>query len=897
MHKFSKQLLSIVLSIVMLVPFCCTALAACGGDDTPPPEATLQSIELDVSGAKTAFEFGEEFSYEGLKVYAVMSDGTKTEIPLTECRISTPVMTQPGARRVNVTYQGKSASYNITVAERKMPEISKTPVFEIKEGGEGTYSVEAEAIDLAVSGVKAAPDTQLTGEASDPLDDSGETKVKYLGNYGVAGNYFGFTFTADKEYQNVMIGFHVANPSTTENFGLGERMKVYLNYKGVSEPGELNVGGLTTLPARTVSYAEDDAEHQTPIPDEMTWWYRVMRGVTVPAGTNTLTFDVTADGEALCIDRIDFCVDGKYEHVSSITLDDSKGSAPFIQDFEDWDLENVVVREDVANAHHLKKGQVFLEGCNPTDASGRGTSLGAVVAPSEFATRIILAEDATIEPVFIAAAYNAGVRIKNAIDFFIDGVKIETVEDKDISDQTPLPDGSKGFWNWKDTSLGVINLTAGSHEFSFKINSDAGNIDAMKYYVRSWGEFEAEYTELTVKTQPTTLTYTVGDVFDPTGLVLEAHFADESVQEVTEGYTWSPEGKLTLEDKVVTVTYRNKSVEIEITVNEPLEPPYDVKIEGNSDGDHEFIVEAESLNMEGNQLQEGMPADKGFVEKTDPGLASGDACLAAFSHAGNKVKVTFRLEAGATVAIQILMAKYEDTFDFTEKVNFILDDGTDNQKTLPNPGTVAFGHTEENQYYNWKPVEFAAKRLEAGYHTLTLDILSDCPNIDLFKFTVSGYGEPCDAILDDNGEFIAEGENLDMTEWKLRDDQTSFTEECTGSNGNCAKGFDEGSVITVRVYLEAKATVSVTAVLASWEGVTFTAEDWTVTFSGQSVDMAGKTISEGQSTGNFHLWNDVDMGSFELEAGMHELKIIMNGANSVNIDCFKFSVTNYNAGV
>ncbi len=890
MLKLRRRIAAVIVSLAMLLPIFCTLLAACSETDPPPAEeVTLASIELDTSGAKVNFAFGEEFTAEGLKVTAVMSDGTRQDVALSSCKISTPVMTMPGTRRVNVTYQGKSEGYNITIAEREMPQISKTPLFAIA-AGTGTYSVEAESIDLTVSGVKAAEGKQLTGQATDPL--APETKIGYLGNYGVAGNYFGFTFTADKAYENVIIGFHVANPSTTENFGLGERMKVYLNYKGVQDTGDISVDGIPTLEPVSVSYGADDENHEHPILGDMSWWYRVLRGVSIPAGTNTLTFDVTESGEVLYIDRIDICVDGNYEHISSITLDDSKGNDPFIQDFEDFDLENVVTREEFFNTNHMKKGQVWLENC-VTDASGRNTSLAAIVAPSEFTTRINLAEDATIEPMMIAASIDAHIHLKDACEFYLDGKLLEDVEDKDIQDGTPRPDGQAGYWNWKDTSLGLLDLKAGAHEFRIVVKGGVGNIDAMKYYVRKWGGFEAELTSITVKTQPATRTYEAGQLFDPEGLVLEAHFADNTTQEVTSGYTWEPSGKLTVEDDTVTVTYRGKTAEIEITVNEPAEDPYDVKIDKNG----EFTVEAEDLDMTGNQYQQGKDS---FKETT--ALASGGACLAAFGVAGNKVKVTFRLEQKATVAIQAMMAKYEDTFDFTNNVNFKLD-----ETLLANPGQVSFGRGENNNdYYNWKPVDLGSHTLEAGYHTLTLEIVGGCPNTDYFKFTVSDYGtaEPApattaDATVDKNGEIVIEAEDLDTSELILRPDfaaaERGFVEspnngpETSGGQSIC--GFTAGSKLTVTIRLEAAATVKIVGRLSTGDSNAYdmNAND-TITFNGQKIDFTDISLPKDEST--YWNWIDVSFGTYELEAGEYTLVIEHTGIN-LNIDCFKLTVSGY----
>ena len=87
---------------------------------------------------------------------------------------------------------------------------------------------------------------------------------------------------------------------------------------------------------------------------------------------------------------------------------------------------------------------------------------------------------------------------------------------------------------------------------------------------------ELELKELTVKTQPTKTAYTVGDLFDSTGLVLDAEWADGTHTDITKGFIVNPATALAEEDTKVTVTYAQctvvKSVEIEITVTPPSSP-------------------------------------------------------------------------------------------------------------------------------------------------------------------------------------------------------------------------------------------------------------------------------------------------------------------------------------
>ena len=203
------------------------------------------------------FVYGEKFSTDGLKVTATMSDGTTKDVPLADCQISTPEMTKPGTRSVAVRYEGKSTRYTITVNERIMPKISETSLADINK--ENIYKVEAENIDLAISNV-----AKKGGELV--VDDENVSGGKYVANYGVAGNYFGFTFTADKTYEDVIIVWRLANPSTSSVLSMGETFNAYLNYNTVSETGMLDIAPITTLNPATVVAGGVKKAKTTPSP-------------------------------------------------------------------------------------------------------------------------------------------------------------------------------------------------------------------------------------------------------------------------------------------------------------------------------------------------------------------------------------------------------------------------------------------------------------------------------------------------------------------------------------------------------------------------------------------------------------------------------------------------------
>lgn len=60
---------------------------------------------------------------------------------------------------------------------------------------------------------------------------------------------------------------------------------------------------------------------------------------------------------------------------------------------------------------------------------------------------------------------------------------------------------------------------------------------------------------IVVKEQPTKLTYTVGETFDPTGTVLTVTYTDETTADITEGYTYMPTESFTAPNPEEKITY------------------------------------------------------------------------------------------------------------------------------------------------------------------------------------------------------------------------------------------------------------------------------------------------------------------------------------------------------
>ncbi len=75
---------------------------------------------ISVSGMKTDFKVGEEFSTEGLKVKVNYKNDTSEEIT-TGFTVSKPDMSKEGEQTVTVTYQDISVTYKINIAKAPIP--------------------------------------------------------------------------------------------------------------------------------------------------------------------------------------------------------------------------------------------------------------------------------------------------------------------------------------------------------------------------------------------------------------------------------------------------------------------------------------------------------------------------------------------------------------------------------------------------------------------------------------------------------------------------------------------------------------------------------------------------------------------------------------------------------
>lgn len=820
MKKLNKTLTMLVAVLLVVV----MAFAACK-PETPdnPTEPTVESIAVDTIGAKTVFAYGEKFSTDGLKVTATMSDGTTKDVALADCQISTPDMTKPGTRSVSVRYEGKSARYTITVNERIMPKISETSLADINK--DAVYKVEAENIDLAISNV-----AKKGGELV--VEDENVSGGKYVANYGVAGNYFGFTFTADKTYENVVIVWRLANPSTSSVLSMGETFNAYLNYKSVSDMGTLDIAPITTVNHATVVAGEEGEEDTV----TLNWSSKALRGVTIPQGTNTLTFEVLGDNQ-LYIDYIAFYVGMPFSGDSKVEITE-KGDSALTMEFEDFNLEKIVNRQDMINAHGLKPGQCFVEPAQTnTENTSKGTSAAGFTTGTEISTTLVVGADATVK--FIMKAANvSSYKIKDNWHFYIDGIELLNVEDLDIRDGDAT---QNQYWQWKDTNLGIYNLTAGEHLFTAALYGTHCNVDTFSFEVVSYGSF------------------------DPSGVT----------PEVVKHY----DAELSA-DGIAYVEAENLLGSNDITMR----------------GDQSSLTEGWNNDLGSGECLKGFVAGTtlniSFKLANDAKVALGMR-MSFYDGAFDMANLEVTLDGQAVTATSDSSFGHNSPSDYWRwgEVSFGEHDLTEGDHVL----TVKFvvhGMNVDRFSFNVNPGSEPAHVCTSKCETCGKCTNESCTE-EVCQTKCEGH-EPINNAtieLSDNGIKYVEAENIDKSNITLRGDQSSFTEGWNNDfgSGECFKGFVPGTTIRIKITAASAMKVALGMRMSNSSGaydftqMVVTIDNTTLTASSDS------TFGMGPNGNDWWYWGEVSFGTVELTEGDHVLSITFNVA-SVNIDRFSFNV-------
>ncbi len=220
-------------------------------------------------------------------------------------------------------------------------------------------------------------------------------------------------------------------------------------------------------------------------------------------------------------------------------------------------------------------------------------------------------------------------KFRNTADrkiFELKGNSIITVDGYEIDFNANSGTGYMGFMQVKDSSSQALTTnTFKNNGYTFVgwntaedgtgiayTDKEAVTLETDTTLYAQWKVRELDSIEIT--SEPKT-SYSVGQTFDPAGMVVKAVY-DNGEEETVDSYTYESSGKLTVDDEAVTVTYNGKSVEIPITVKDDSDggtPVYDTSNATDPDNFENGTVEANFSNPSAGVLVTlTITPDKGY---------------------------------------------------------------------------------------------------------------------------------------------------------------------------------------------------------------------------------------------------------------------------------------------
>ena len=210
-------------------------------------------------------------------------------------------------------------------------------------------------------------------------------------------------------------------------------------------------------------------------------------------------------------------------------------------------------------------------------------------------------------------------------------------------------------------------------------------------------------TGISVKTAPSKVTYTEGDSFDKTGMVIEAAYSDSTKKDVTT-YTYTPTGALTTSDTTISISYSEggvtKTCTQTITVN--AAPPTPATLTGIS----VKTAPSKVTYTEGDSFDKtGMVIEAAYSDSTKKdvttytytptgALTTSDTTISISYSEGGVTKTCTQ-----TIAVNAAPTEYTITFDVNGGSGTILPQTTSGQKLSPLPTATRSGSYSFDGWY------------------------------------------------------------------------------------------------------------------------------------------------------------------------------------------------------
>ena len=279
----------------------------------------VTGITLDTSGVTKNYFVGDTFSSNGLKVTAEYNDGTSASVT-TGFTVSKPDMSSAGSKEVTVTYQNKTAKYNITVTAVVLESIEVT-----KQPTKTTY-IEGQTFDKA--------GMEVTAHYNDARKD------KVITDYTVDKTTLA---TSDTK---VTVSYQGKTAEVVVTVNAKSVTEITLNTDSVKKDYYVGDGFESKGLEVVVRYDNGDSETITEgfeivAPDMMSAGNKT---VTVKYGGQTATYEINV--QAVVLTKLEITTEPKTTYVAGDTFDPSGmvvkatyNTGSVDEDFTDYDYD------------------------------------------------------------------------------------------------------------------------------------------------------------------------------------------------------------------------------------------------------------------------------------------------------------------------------------------------------------------------------------------------------------------------------------------------------------------------------------------------------------------------------------------------------------------------------
>lgn len=603
---------------------------------------TLDSISLDTSDAPTTFNVGDTFSYEGLSVTAYYDDGTDDIV--TPTSVSTPDLSSAGQKTVTVSYtEGgvtKTADYTITVNAVSLVSI------EVSEPKTAYYVGDTFEKPTVTATYSNGSTSDVTNEAT----FSGYN-LSTVGNQTVSVSYTNGT-TVNTSYSITVTALTVTSidiSGYTTTFKVGDPFSfggtVTANYNNGSSAD-------VTSSASYSGYDMSTAGNQT---------------VTVSFGGQSTTYQIVVSDSGGATDSTQF------ELINSTSALEA-GKSYIITNGTSGTVKAI---STASNANNRKTTNATVSDSKITRGSSiMSFTLGGSSGAWTFATENYAGTDGYLASA--ASGNNNYLRV------------ISTAETATISFS-----GNEA----------VINI--GPHTSRTQIRYNTSDLFACyssgQSAVYLWKQVTPKVLDsISINTTNVQTTFTVGDTFNYTGLVVTANYTDSTSATVSPTSVSTPDLSST-GNKTVTVTYTennvSKTAQYNVTVNSTPSISWT----------------APTINVYSGSTLSGTDVNGWSVTYND---GAGHQTVLTYS------QLTVKL-GGTSISIPYTWAAEDDGKTLTATYNSLTTTASSAVQVTQSVNTITAAVTE-NYDYTFESKQFsAAGSVELGSHSWTMSGTDD----------------------------------------------------------------------------------------------------------------------------------------------------------------------------